>query len=460
MATAEGAGGLQAGAAGASDRLVLSGPGASASGHTALEITNLGGLGGLTAGDGIEVVTALDGATTTAQTTRDAFSLAGGHVDAGAYEYRLHAADAGGAGENWYLRSTTAVVPPGVEPPVGPPGSPTVGPLWPIPVPTYRLEAPLHAALPAQLREGNFAMLGNLRQRMGDDAPAAAAGSGDTPAPLGARRAWGRLVGSDLDIRQGGSVQPASDGRVAGLQAGTDVWATATWRAGLYVGQLEGDAEVRGFARGLHDLPAGRTDLRSQYLGAYGTYLGESGWYADVVLQAGRHRYSARPLLGLPASGKGSSVLASVEAGRAFDLGGGWSLEPSVQLAHQRLSLDDSQIPNARVRHDAHDGWLARAGLRVRGSMTTGAGVLQPYGRVNVYHGSGGNDVARFIGPGGSTDLASGAGHTSTELAGGFSLALGPRTSVYAEAGKRWASGGGAKVRSALQGSAGLRVRW
>ncbi|MCR8960059.1 autotransporter outer membrane beta-barrel domain-containing protein [Variovorax sp. S2] len=96
-----------------SDRLILSGCTAIASGTTNIQITNLGGLGALTVGSGIEVVTAMNGATTTAQTTRDAFRLAGGHVDAGAYEYRLHAADASGAGENWYLRSTTTVVPPG-----------------------------------------------------------------------------------------------------------------------------------------------------------------------------------------------------------------------------------------------------------------------------------------------------------------------------------------------------------
>ena len=82
-----------------SDRLILSGCTAIASGSTNIQITNLGGLGALTIGNGIEVVTAMNGATTTAQTTRDAFRLAGGHVDAGAYEYRLHAADASGAGE-------------------------------------------------------------------------------------------------------------------------------------------------------------------------------------------------------------------------------------------------------------------------------------------------------------------------------------------------------------------------
>ncbi|OUM02997.1 hypothetical protein A8M77_08630 [Variovorax sp. JS1663] len=100
-----------AGGVGVSDRLVLDGPGASASGSTTIQIANAAGLGMVTTGNGIEVVSARNGATTTAQTTRSAFSLANGHVDAGAYEYRLYAADALGAGENWYLRSTAPALP-------------------------------------------------------------------------------------------------------------------------------------------------------------------------------------------------------------------------------------------------------------------------------------------------------------------------------------------------------------
>lgn len=131
---------------GPSDRLVLNGPAAVASGHTNVEVTNVGGLGALTSGNGIEVITAQNGATTTAQTTKDAFSLAGGHIDAGAYQYRLYAADAKGAGENWYLRSTNSMG-----------------------LPSYRPEVSLYSALPNQLRQGNLTMLGDMRKREGDD---------------------------------------------------------------------------------------------------------------------------------------------------------------------------------------------------------------------------------------------------------------------------------------------------
>ena len=82
----------------ASDRLVIDGATATASGTTSVQIATLGGLGALTTGNGIEVISARNGATTTAQTTRSAFSLAGGHVDAGAFEYRLHAGRCAGRG--------------------------------------------------------------------------------------------------------------------------------------------------------------------------------------------------------------------------------------------------------------------------------------------------------------------------------------------------------------------------
>jgi outer membrane autotransporter protein len=423
---------------GPSDRLVIDG--GTASGKTTVQIANLGGLGALTSGSGIEVVTAKNGATTTAQTTKDAFSLANGHVDAGAYEYRLYAADANGAGENWYLRSSA----------IGATGAP-------VPVVTYRAEASLYGALPSQLRQGNLAMLGDLRKRVGDDDVKGTA----TTSTGSDRRAWARVLSTDIDIQQGGAVAPGSKGRLTGFQAGTDLLAMPDWRAGLYVGQLDGDASVRGFASGIQNLAVGRNDLRSQYLGVYGTYSNDSGFYADAVVQSGRHRYTVEPLLSQGTSGKGNSLLGSIEVGQAFALGGsGWSIEPQLQLIHQHMDLNNSAIVGAVVQPQADSGWIARAGVRLKGRIDTGIGALQPYGRFNVYRTSSGADIARFANGATTTDIAAPTGGTSTELAGGFTLALGESTSLYGEIGKLWASGGNAKVKSSVNGSIGVRVKW
>lgn len=431
-------------ATGPSDRLVLDGAGATASGRTTVQIINLGGLGALTTGNGIEVISALNGATTTAQTTRDAFSLAGGHVDAGAYEYRLYPADASGSGENWYLRSTTGGLP-------GTPGGPGgIGGL-----PTYRIEVPLYAALAQQLRQGNLEMLGNLHLRGGDDTRLATDG-----ASARGRRAWGRLISTDIDASQRGTANAQSKGRLHGFQAGTDLWADTRWNVGVYVGQLEGNIRVNGFARGIQGLDVGSNDLRSRYLGAYATWHGDEGWYADAVLQAGQHRYNVQPFATFGSSGKGKSLLASIEVGKAFGIGSGWIVEPQLQLIHQRLRMDNTGISGAAVTQDPHDGLIVRAGVRIKGEIATGAGTLQPYGRINVFHASGGADVTQFLNFGGGTAIRSETGSTSTEVAGGVTLALGERASLYGELGKLWASGGAARLKSSINASLGVRVRW
>lgn len=437
-----------------SDRLMLNGASASASGRTSVQITRLGGLGALTTGNGIEVVSALNGATTTAQTTKDAFSLAGGHVDAGAYEYRLYAADASGAGENWYLRSTTTATT-GTSGSTG--GTADGTGTSAVQVPAYRAEVPLLSALPSQVRQADLAMISNLHQRIGDDdgrtGVAASTGSG--------RRAWGRVIADDSDIRQQGTVDPHSRGNVKGFQAGTDLFAISNWRAGAYVGQLDGRVRVNGFASGIANLAVGSNDLRSQYLGAYGTWTADSGFFADAVLQEGRHRYAVEPLSTSRSAGKGDSLMASVEVGQAFALGkSGWKIEPQLQLIHQHLSLDDIAISGANVRQDSDDGWIARVGVRVKGEISTSLGTLQPYGRFNIYKASGGADVAHFIGSAATTDIMSCTGFGEHELAGGLTLALNQTTSIYGEVGKRWAAGGATDVKTSLQGSLGLRIKW
>ncbi|WP_239142775.1 autotransporter outer membrane beta-barrel domain-containing protein [Variovorax sp. WS11] len=440
------------GSASASDRLILSGPSAVASGHTTVQVVNLGGLGALTTGNGIELVSALNGATTTAQSTKDAFALQGGHVDAGAYEYSLQAGDAAGAGENWYLRSTSTIIPPGPPAPPAPP----------IEVPTYRAEVPLFAALPGHLRQGNMAMLGNLHQRIGDDdvkTAAGAQGSATTPT-TGERRAWGRVLSTRQNIQQSGTVSPQSDGRLSGLQAGTDLWTDAHWRAGAYVGQLDGEFQVKGFARGIANLAVGSNDLRSQYLGGYATYGIDNGFYLDAVLQLGRHRYEVKPQTALRTKGKASSLSASLEIGQSFALGEGWQIEPQAQLVHQDVEFDDVHLAATRMHQESDVSWLARVGVRVKGDISTSAGRLQPYARVNLYRTGGGDDATRFITPAAITTIVSSNGSTSAELAAGFTLGLSESTSLYGELGKLWATGGDTRVKSQLNASAGLRVRW
>lgn len=321
-------------------------------------------------------------------------------------------------------------------------------------IPTYRAEAPIYTALGSQLRQADLAMLGGSRQRAGDDPV-----GGDADGRPG-RRAWARFITVDKDIRQAGELAPTSRGRLKGLQAGTDLWVDGPWRAGVYVGQLEGDLRVRGFARGMMGYDAGSTDVRSQFLGTYATWQGESGLYVDGVLQASRHRYTVMPTLGPRSGGKGNGLLASVEVGKSFPIATGWSLEPQVQFVHQRLNLDDAVLPGATVQQDLHNGWMARAGLRIKGDLSTSVGPVQPYAQVNWYRRSSGTDTTRFIGLGGATGFGTATGGSSAELVAGASWQFRPGASLYGEVGKSWATGGDTRVRGGLNASLGVKVRW
>ncbi|RYF13207.1 MAG: autotransporter domain-containing protein, partial [Comamonadaceae bacterium] len=135
-------------------------------------------------------------------------------------------------------------------------------------------------------------------------------------------------------------------------------------------------------------------------------------------------------------------------------------IEPQLQLVHQRIDLDDVALSGAQVRQDTEGGWLLRAGVRVKGEVATGLGLLQPYGRFNVYSSRKGTDVARFTGPAAYADILTRTGGTSSELAAGATLALGPMTSLYGEIGKLWASGGNTRVKSSVNASLGVKVRW
>ncbi|HTJ99945.1 MAG TPA: autotransporter outer membrane beta-barrel domain-containing protein [Bordetella sp.] len=445
------------------DRLVIDG--GRASGRTIVAIHNTGGLGAATRGDGIEVIRAMNGATTTAQTTRDAFALRGGQVDAGAYEYRLYAADANGAGESWYLRSTVPVAAPDVTPdtlPVAtadvtagtPPG--TRAALATTAVrPSYRAEMALYAALPAVLMATDLAMLGDLHRRQGEDAA-------PVPVDPGAsrRRAWGRVIDRNTRIRQQGTVAPRSDGWTSGVQLGTDLYAGTHDRAGIYGGTLGWRNHVHGDAGGIRDRALGRLQGRSNILGAYWTHTGDAGWYGDAVLQHSYHHGKANAVTGSSADIRARVTLVSVEAGVPLRLSRRWTGEPQAQIVAAHRRIDDATIPAATVRQHPGNSVIARLGLRLKGDYTSVHGQLQPYARANLWHGLPGTDSQSIQGPGGATRIDEARGYTSGEIAAGGTWVINRNVGVYGEIGRVFPLGGQQRVSAGHTISAGLRLAW
>ncbi|MEK1886210.1 MAG: autotransporter outer membrane beta-barrel domain-containing protein [Phyllobacterium sp.] len=267
------------------DRFVISG--GTASGTTGLAVTNLGGAGAATQQEGILVVQAVNGATTSGS----AFGLSN-EVAAGAYEYALFRGGiSAGSSENWYLRSTIL---PGSEPapPVGPelsaedPGEPIILPPGPgvepptpgatpivaddptEPIPLYRIEVPIYSVVPPAVRETALATLGTFHERRGEQ--------NIITSNSNFSAAWGRAFGQSTEQSWEGTVNPSVDGNLYGIQAGLDIVGHESNGghydlAGLFFGYSNFDADIKGEAVGWKNLQVGSMNVDTTSFGGYWT---------------------------------------------------------------------------------------------------------------------------------------------------------------------------------------------
>ena len=143
----------------ASDKLVING--GTGTGQSSLRVTNAGGAGAQTVSDGILVVQAVNGATTTPA----AFSLSGGSITAGAFDYFLFKGGVSpGSQDNWYLRNVLAPTP---EPEPTPPGLPTPVP-GAAPIPLFQPGVAVMSVVPSVARSLGLLTLGTFNERQGD----------------------------------------------------------------------------------------------------------------------------------------------------------------------------------------------------------------------------------------------------------------------------------------------------
>ena len=369
------------------------------------------------------MVTALNGATTTAQTSRDAFHLAADRMAAGAFEYQLHAGNAQGQGENWYLRSE------------------------------YRPETMLYSGLASVVRQGDISLLGNMHQRMGDEVK---------PGIDEDNRAWARMLGYSGKTKLDDAAGTQTSSHTMGIQVGVDMYANESWKAGMYTSILDIDSNVKGTKTG-SDGKGGNIDDNAFYVGGYATWFSGDGMYVDNVLQYGNHKSR------LAATGnngsytvKGNTLTASTEGGKSFRLGSSaWSLEPQAQLIYQYSDFDNGRldgVTQTKVKMDTADSFTARLGVRLVADYDTNHGKFQPYGRVNVWQGLGSKDKTHFSNAVATTTLESSQQYSNTEVAAGLSWSIDRNVQVYGELGTQFSNGGSkSQVEAPINASIGFK---
>jgi outer membrane autotransporter protein len=368
---------LLAGDGSPSDRLVISG--GTASGNTTVHVTNVGGVGAETTGNGIQVVEVVSGATT----SPGAFALSPGELRAGAFDYDLFRGGVSGSPNDWFLRSgfiVQSIVPP-IVPPVAPPIVPSVvppvtslptdpppNPLPPgVAFPIIGPELATYGVVQPLARQLGLSILGTLDDRVGDTyqpddcaaTPAAPPSAlptrkpGPTPAPcpLFSPSVWGRFFGQTIDNHYQAFADPRASGNLGGFQGGIDLLrgsliAGHYERAGLYGAYGDVNADVNGLvtnpaATAYVLTHTGSMNLDAWSAGGYWTHVGPGGWYLDAVLQ-GTWYYGSASTQFARLNTDGTGFIASLEGGYSFawpQLGPGFVIQPQGQILWQKVSF-------------------------------------------------------------------------------------------------------------------------
>lgn len=468
-----------------SDKLVVNN--GNLSGATVISVTNLGGIGGLTQENGIQVVQA-QGSTVS---TNNAFSFSG-PVSVGAYDYYLFKGGVTAGTENsWYLRSAVVApqvvsVPnpdptlpptlvPVVAPPVvaqitpvalapGAPAPPIASPDLPVlpvlpaavagaaPIPIYRPEVPNWSVLPPAAAQLALSALGTFHDRQGDQRLLSETGA------FGA--GWGRVYGKNLDQTWAGTVTPHLNGSLNGFQVGNDLysWQTSggqTQRIGLLVGHNRIQGDVDGFNEGFEHNSAGKIKLEGDSYGLYWTLTDPYGWYIDIVAMGTRFDGDNRSDRGLKLDNRGHALTLSAEAAYPFALNETWVIEPQVQVIHQTLSLDSQDDGISRVSFDSDGAWTGRLGARLMGRYQVNGLPLEPYLRANLWHTFSGTDSVTFD----DTDTIDSEQKSSTADVGlGVVLSLDRAVSVYASTD--YSSNIDSNDLRGLAANLGVRISW
>ena len=471
-----------------SDQLVISG--GAASGNTIMHVTNVGGTGAETTGNGIQVVSAIGGATTAS----GAFALPAGELRAGAFDYDLFHGGVSGSPNDWFLRSDfiaggggggvpTTPLPPVTSLPVDPPPNPLPpGVAFPIIGPelaTYGVVQPL-------ARQLGLSILGTLDDRRGDTfdpdgcavQPAAAPGALPTrkvprlaPCPLFSPSIWGRFFGETVHNHYSAFADPRADGNLGGFQGGIDLLrgsliAGHYERMGLYGAYGDVNADVNGLvtnpaATAYILTHTGSMNLDAWSAGGYWTHVGPGGWYLDAVLQ-GTWYYGSAGTQFARLNTDGTGFIASLEGGAPFSwpqLGPGFAIEPQGQILWQKVSFRHDNDGLGDVALGDTTGPSGRIGLRTKWTITTAGGqTWQPYLRGNLWRDWGAEANTVFSGADG-VPLVNQA--TMLEFGGGLTGRINANVSVFANVDYEFTVGAAEnEKRNGVRGAFGAQYTW
>lgn len=227
------------------------------------------------------------------------------------------------------------------------------------------------------------------------------------------------------------------------FQMGYD-WAAGSWHYGAAVSHNDGQTTYTH----------GDGENRSTSLSLYGTWLGDKGHYADIVLKQGRLSndfdiYTEAGHTSGDYDAWGTSL--SGEYGMKVDLDGGWYVTPQAQLTLMRIGGEDYTTNNGiKVNQDSLESAVGRVGFEV-GKRINDSGSI--YAKASLLHDFAGSADTYLSHKGLTNSYHQDIGDTWCEAGIGFNYKTSENSYVYADVVKTF----GGDVETPWQWNAGMR---
>lgn len=227
------------------------------------------------------------------------------------------------------------------------------------------------------------------------------------------------------------------------FQMGYD-WAAGRWHYGAAVSHNDGQTTYTH----------GDGENRSTSLSLYGTWLGDKGHYADIVLKQGRLSndfdiYTEAGHTSGDYDAWGTSL--SGEYGMKVDLDGGWYVTPQAQLTLMRIGGEDYTTNNGiKVNQDSLESAVGRVGFEV-GKRISDSGSI--YAKASLLHDFAGSADTYLSLNSLTNSYHQDIGDTWCEAGIGFNYKTSENSYVYADVVKTF----GGDVETPWQWNAGMR---
>ncbi|MBD8625306.1 autotransporter outer membrane beta-barrel domain-containing protein [Pseudomonas sp. CFBP 13727] len=301
------------------------------------------------------------------------FAALGGQIDLGTFVYDLKQ-----TGDDWQLVQRPGnVVTPGTASVLG-----------------------LFSAAPSVW----YGELSTLRSRMGELRMGKAEGG-----------LWTRAYGNKYNLSAGGGV--AYRQQQNGFSLGADaplVVDHGTALVGAMVGYSKSDLDLKGGTSG---------EVDSFYLGVYGTWLGDDGYYVDALAKLNRFQNSSEVRMSDGTRSRGSyshhGIGASLEAGRRIAVTETVAVTPFAQVSALKVQGQGYTLNNGmEADSNRADSLLAKAGAKLSQTLELDAGgTFEYYAKAALAHEFASNNQVKVNGNRFTNDLSGSRGEFGLGLA-------------------------------------------